>query len=73
METSKGVLGEEHPNTLTTMNSLAFTWKEMGQDSEAIKLMEECVQPRKRILGANHPNTLPSSAALTRWETEVGG
>lgn len=50
METSKRVLGEEHPDTLTTMNSLASTWKEMGRDSEVIKLMEECVQLRKADL-----------------------
>jgi len=27
METFKRMLGDEHPNTLTSTNNLAFTWK----------------------------------------------
>jgi hypothetical protein len=34
---------KEHPNTLATMNNLAFTMKEQGRKLEAIKLMAECV------------------------------
>ena len=41
METFKRVLGAEHPDTLTSMNNLAFTWKGQGQDKEALKLMEQ--------------------------------
>jgi hypothetical protein len=70
METRKRVLGAEHPDTLTTMNNLAFTLKGCGQDAEAIKLMEKCVQLRTLVLGANHPYTLSSSAALIGWQTE---
>jgi tetratricopeptide repeat protein len=45
METRKRVLGAEHPDTPTSVNNLTFTWKGMRQDTEAIKLMKECVQP----------------------------
>jgi len=38
METSKRVLGPEHPDTLTSMNNLSFTWKAMGKQAEALKL-----------------------------------
>jgi Tetratricopeptide repeat len=69
METRRRVLGPEHPDTLTSMNNLAFTWKEMERDTEAIRLMKDCVQLLKRILGINHPNTVSSSATLTGWET----
>jgi hypothetical protein len=31
METSKRVLGAEHPYTLTSMADLAFTWKGQGR------------------------------------------
>ena len=61
-----GLLGAEHPSTLTTMNNLAFIWKEMGRDTEAITLIDECVQLRKRTLGVNHPKTIASSSALIR-------
>jgi hypothetical protein len=49
MEIRKGVLGEEHPSTLQSMN-LAIMWKEHGRDAEAVKLMEECAQLQAWIL-----------------------
>jgi hypothetical protein len=52
------------------MNNLAFTWKQRGRHSKALKLMEECVQLKTRILGNNHPYTLPSYTALLKWQTE---
>jgi len=44
MEMSKRVLGEEHPHTLTSMANLAFTWKGYGRHTDALKVIEECVQ-----------------------------
>jgi hypothetical protein len=70
METRKRVLGEENPDTLTSMNNLAFTWKGQGRGAEALKLMEECVQLWTRILGVDHPYTLSSSATWNGWQTE---
>jgi Tetratricopeptide repeat len=70
VETRKRVLGEEHPDTLTSMNNFAFTLKGRGQSAEAIKLMEKCVQLQMLVLGTNHPYTLSSSAALIGWQTE---
>lgn len=48
METRKRMLGPEHPDTLTSMNNLAFTWKGHGRDTEALKLIEECVEVQTR-------------------------
>ena len=42
MEMSIKVLGAEHPHTLTSMSNLAFTWKGLGRDAAAVKLMERC-------------------------------
>ena len=55
METFQRVLGVEHPDTLTSMNNLAFTWKGRDRDKEAITLMKECVQLKERVLGPDHP------------------
>ena len=55
IETSKRVLGAEHPDTLTSMNNLAHTWKGQGRDADALELMKQCVEARVRILGSNHP------------------
>jgi hypothetical protein len=43
METSKKKLGADHPDTLTSMNNLAFTWKGTSKETEAIRLIEECI------------------------------
>lgn len=71
METSKTKLGPDYPNTLTTINNLAFAWKGSGRSTEAIRLMEECVQVRRRVLGIEHPDTQLSSSALDQWMQEV--
>lgn len=60
-EMSIKVLGAEHPHTLTSMDSLAFTWKGLGRDAEAVKPMERCVQLRTLILGLDYPRTLSST------------
>lgn len=73
METRKRVLGQEHPDTLTSMHNLAYTWKTQGRVTQAVHFMEECIRLRLRILGANHPNTLSSSTTLTDWQTGRSG
>ncbi|KAF2094579.1 hypothetical protein NA57DRAFT_11614, partial [Rhizodiscina lignyota] len=40
MDTRKRVLGAGHPDTLTSMNNLAFTLKDKGECEKAITLME---------------------------------
>ena len=70
IETKMRVLGTEHPNTLASMNNLAYTWKSLHRDKEATALMKECVQLSERILGLDHPSTLSSRSALIRWETK---
>jgi len=70
METWKKVLGEEHPDTLLSMNNQAFTWQRYGRRADALKLMEECVLLCTRILGANHLNTLSSFSTLLEWQAE---
>jgi hypothetical protein len=70
METSKRVLGAEHPSTLTSMNNLAFTWQGTGRETGALRLMQQCVQLRKCILGVDHPHTLSSSTALAEWRQQ---
>jgi Tetratricopeptide repeat len=67
-ETRRRVLGEEHPDTLSSMNNLAFTLQGQGRNDKAVNLISECVRLRNQILGAEHPDTLDSSAALAEWQ-----
>jgi hypothetical protein len=64
IEARRRLLGNEHPQTLSSMHNLAFTLKGQGRDSDALALMEECVLTRKRVFGSEHPRTVNSCAAL---------
>ena len=57
------------------MNNLAIMWKSQGRNEEAIVLMKECVELRKKVLGPSHPDTEQSLEALRLFgvrEDEVG-
>ena len=64
METRKRVLGEEHPDTLTSMYNLASTYRSQGRWKEAEMLEVLVMETRKRVLGEEHPDTLTSIAKL---------
>jgi CHAT domain-containing protein/tetratricopeptide (TPR) repeat protein len=54
------VLGAEHPNTLTSVNNLAFLYQAQGRYGEAEPLYRRALAARERVLGAEHPDTLQS-------------
>ena len=53
----KRVLGDDHPDTLTSLNNLALLFKSKGEYDRALSLYEECLAKSKRVLGGVHPNT----------------
>ncbi|KAF6813678.1 kinesin light [Colletotrichum musicola] len=63
------ILGQEHPDTLTSMNNLASTYRNQGRWKEAEKLNVRVMETRKRVLGEEHPSTLASmnNLASTFW------
>jgi hypothetical protein len=64
IETTKRVLGDEHPNTLTSISSLASTYWSQGRWKEAEKLDLEVIQKCKTVFGEDHSDTLNSMANL---------
>ncbi|KAF5358579.1 hypothetical protein D9757_012967 [Collybiopsis confluens] len=71
----KKLLGEHHPDTLTSMNNLAGTYQARGKTEQAEKLQETVLSLDKELLGEHHPSTLTSmnNLALTyqaRGKTE---
>jgi len=64
IETRKRVLREEHLDTLTSMTSLASTYRNQGRWKEAEELDVQVVETRKRVLREEHPSTLTSMANL---------
>ena len=55
-----GVLGDEHPDALTALDSLAKSYADKGEADRALPLYEDCLAKRQRILGFDHPDTLES-------------
>ncbi|KAL4860276.1 hypothetical protein BDV12DRAFT_181829 [Aspergillus spectabilis] len=70
METSKTVLGAEHPDTLTSMVSLTYTWKSQGKVLEALALLKESCRLSHKVLGPDHPSTRDTVDALDDWQGE---
>ena len=56
----EGLLGEDHPRTLTSRNNLAYAYQSAGRLGEAVILYEQLFSDRTRILGPNHRDTLAS-------------
>ena len=61
----KTVLGPEHPDTLTSTDNLALTYRDQGRWAEAEKLQVQVMETCKRVLGPEHPDTLLSMWALS--------
>ena len=64
METRRRVLGEEHPQTLTSMASLAVTYMNQGRWTEAKALQERVLKTLRHVLCEEHPDMLTSMANL---------
>jgi tetratricopeptide (TPR) repeat protein len=69
LEVSRRVLGEEHPDTLTSMNNLSHTLWFQGDLAGARQIQEQVLDVRRRVQGEEHPDTLTSmqSLAMTFW------
>jgi hypothetical protein len=69
VEARKKKLGEDHPNTLISIEGLAFIFWNQRRRHEAEKLQVHVIESRKTKLGEDHPDTLTSMSnlALTFW------
>ncbi|KAF4469884.1 Kinesin light chain [Fusarium albosuccineum] len=72
VETRTKVLGEEHPDTLTSMTNLASTFRDQGRWKESEELDVGVIETKKRVLGEEHLNTLISKANLAMTYMEQG-
>jgi tetratricopeptide (TPR) repeat protein len=65
-----GLLGEEHPDTISAMGKLASTLRQQGQLDEAARMQKEVLGKMKRIFGKEHPDTILAmySLAITLGE-----
>ena len=66
------VLGENHPDTLTSANNLAADLHALGEYERARQLNEDTLTRRRRVLGEDHPDTLESANNLALHLHELG-
>ena len=64
LEGRRRVLGEEHPDTLSSIHNLAVLFKDQARYAEAEPLLREALEGRRRVLREEHPNTQASKEAL---------
>ncbi|KXX73750.1 Nephrocystin-3 [Madurella mycetomatis] len=60
LELRKKVLGEEHPDTLGSINNLATILGNLKRYEEAEQIHRQALELRKKVLGEEHPDTLGS-------------
>ena len=63
-EARKAVLGEEHPDTLTSLNNLALVLQDQGKYEQAEDMNRQALEGREKALGKEHPFTLTSLSNL---------
>jgi hypothetical protein len=66
------LLGDDHPDTLNSMNSLAVARRDLGDLPGARDLHKQALAARRRVLGDDHPDTLNSMNNLAAVRRELG-
>jgi tetratricopeptide (TPR) repeat protein len=66
------VLGEEHPDTLLTMNGLGALYYLEGKYTQAELLFEKALEGQRRVLGDEHEQTLTSMFSLANVYMKQG-
>ena len=68
----RGVLGEEHPDTLLRANNLAQSLSRQGKHADAEQINREVLSARRRVSGEEHPETLRSANNLAQTLSHQG-
>ncbi len=58
LETRRHVLGDEHPDTLTSINNMGVLLSSQDKLAEAEPYLREVLETSRHVLGDEHPNTL---------------
>ncbi|KAB5589794.1 hypothetical protein CTheo_6772 [Ceratobasidium theobromae] len=73
VDTSKRVLGEEHPTTLAYMTALLLTYQTQGRhDRKAESLQANVLKIQKQQYGETHPDTLRIMSVLVASHMQQG-
>jgi tetratricopeptide (TPR) repeat protein len=64
LEAREKVLGQEHPDTLTSVSQLGLALGQLGKWEEAEAMHQRALEVREKVLGEEHPDTLASMSNL---------
>jgi Tetratricopeptide repeat len=65
------VLGDDHPDTLATMNGLGWSRRHLGNLQGARDLLKQTLDAGQRVLGPDHPDTLASTNGIGEVRREL--
>ena len=58
LEGRRRVLGNDHPDTLSSIKSMGTLLQDQGKLDEALPFYKEALEGRRRVLGDDDPQTL---------------
>jgi len=64
LQQRRHVLGEENPDTLSSINSLGNLLLAEGKSKEAEPYLREALEKKRHVLGDEHPDTLISAISM---------
>ena len=71
LEKRRQMLGDDHPETLSSISNLANCYWNMGKYNKALPLLELCLERRKQVLGCSHQDTQTSESNLILFRQEA--
>jgi hypothetical protein len=72
METSRRILGDDHPDTRNSIANLGILLEMQGEDEEAETLYRLFLEMSRRALGAEHPYTVTVQERLETFLSTRG-
>ncbi|KAJ7824351.1 hypothetical protein B0H13DRAFT_2290987 [Mycena leptocephala] len=66
------LLGADHPDSLSAMTDLAFTYRKLGRYQQAEPLQSTVLEKQKQLLGTDHPDTLLAMGNLAATYRKLG-
>ena len=72
LEICRNGIGNQHPDTVTSLSNLAALYRDMGKYAKAEPLLQEALQIRRKALGNQHPDTATSLDNLATLYRDMG-
>ncbi|KAH7143641.1 P-loop containing nucleoside triphosphate hydrolase protein [Dactylonectria macrodidyma] len=72
LDLQRETLGEKHPNTILSMDSLARTYRMQGRFRDAESVQVRVLDLQREVLGEKHPNAIKSLRILASIDRRQG-